>query len=150
MQEQFQYALSEVVQNIWNTILGLEIYPSSSITAKSLGSDGLVASLQCSGEWKGIVNLSCSPRFAREAASIMFGKHQLEVNNEDVNNAIGELANVVAGNIKSMLPGECQLSLPSVIDGKNINVMHHYGKILTQMSFNCNTHPVIVTVYECR
>lgn len=148
MQEQFQYALSEVVQSIWNSMLELDIYPSSSITPQDVGADGIIASIECTGVWKGVVALSCSPKIAALAASIMLGKQLPDVNFEDSKDAVIELANVVAGNVKSMLPGDCQLSSPVVFEGKNNVLEHRYGKILTQMSFNCKTQPVIVTVYE--
>jgi chemotaxis protein CheX len=38
----------------------------------------------------------------------------LDVTQSDIVDAVGELANVIGGNVKALLPQPCQLSLPHV------------------------------------
>jgi len=41
---------------------------------------------------------------------------------EDVRDALGELANMLAGNLKSVLPSGVVLSMPSVIEGSDYSL----------------------------
>jgi CheY-specific phosphatase CheX len=41
---------------------------------------------------------------------------------DDVRDALGELANMLAGNLKSVLPGGAVLSMPSVIEGSDYSL----------------------------
>lgn len=56
--------------------------------------------------------IECSESFARWAASRMF---DAEVSSrQDVGDALGELTNMVGGNLKALLPGPNRLSIPDV------------------------------------
>ncbi|MGN6605563.1 MAG: chemotaxis protein CheX [Jatrophihabitans sp.] len=75
----------------------------------------LSASVSMTGEWPGHVVVGCSDGFARRFASRLFLTDI--VSDSDIVDAIGELANVVGGNVKSVVPGPNVLSLPHVVRG---------------------------------
>jgi chemotaxis protein CheX len=67
------------------------------------------------GPWTGSVVLTCSPATARALTeNVLMTRPPAVVDDEDVADALGELANVLGGNIKSVLPGESRLGLPRV------------------------------------
>ncbi len=67
------------------------------------------------GPWTGSVVLSCAPATAEALTeSVLMTRPPTVVDAEDVADALGELANVLGGNIKSVLPGESKLGLPRV------------------------------------
>jgi chemotaxis protein CheX len=67
------------------------------------------------GPWTGSVVLSCAPATATALAeSVLMTRPPTVVDDEDVADALGELANVLGGNIKSVLPGESRLGLPQI------------------------------------
>jgi chemotaxis protein CheX len=70
------------------------------------------ASVEIRGEWDGAVTLEMSPAAARTAARTMLTAR--EVDHEDVLDALGELVNMIGGNIKSLLPSGSTLGLPMV------------------------------------
>jgi chemotaxis protein CheX len=70
------------------------------------------ASVEIHGEWDGAVTLEMSPAAARNAARTMLTLD--EVDHEDVLDALGELVNMIGGNIKSLLPSGSTLGLPMV------------------------------------
>jgi len=71
------------------------------------------------GEATGTVVINMSREVAIKAASTMLLEPQPDVN-DDVLDAVGELANVIAGQAKAELSEfHLQLSLPSVITGEN-------------------------------
>ena len=69
------------------------------------------------GPWTGSVVLTTGRRTAEELTRALLREHSPEVlEDEDVVDAFGEIANVVGGNVKAALPGSSGLSLPDVGD----------------------------------
>ena len=67
------------------------------------------------GPWTGSVVLSCAPATAEALTeSVLMTRPPTVVDDEDVADALGELANVLGGNIKSVLPGNSRLGLPQI------------------------------------
>ena len=67
------------------------------------------------GPWNGSVVLSCAPATAEALTeSVLMTRPPEVVDDEDVADALGELANVLGGNIKSVLPGDSRLGLPQI------------------------------------
>jgi chemotaxis protein CheX len=67
------------------------------------------------GPWTGSVVLTCAPATAAALTeSVLMTRPPTVVDDEDVADALGELANVLGGNIKSVLPGESTLGLPQI------------------------------------
>jgi chemotaxis protein CheX len=67
------------------------------------------------GPWTGSVVLTCAPATAEAlTGSVLMTRPPTVVDDEDVADALGELANVLGGNIKSVLPGESRLGLPQI------------------------------------
>jgi chemotaxis protein CheX len=67
------------------------------------------------GPWTGSVVLSCAPATAEALTeNVLMTRPPTVVDAEDVADALGELANVLGGNIKSVLPGESKLGLPQI------------------------------------
>ena len=52
---------------------------------------------------------------AQRAAAAFLAMDEDEVAEDDVVDVMGELANIVGGNVKSMLPSGCFVSLPHVV-----------------------------------
>ena len=70
------------------------------------------AAVEIRGDWDGAVTLEMSPAAARTAARTMLTRD--EVDDDDVLDALGELVNMIGGNIKSLLPSGSALGLPMV------------------------------------
>ena len=74
----------------------------------------LRGSVAISGTTRAWVIVDCSELLARRLTAAMFDASEDELRQEDVDDAIGEIANIIGGNLKAMLPGPSQLSLPSI------------------------------------
>jgi len=107
--------VTEITSSVWRAFLpeSDEIIPVPASPAEST----LTGSVYISGEWNGLVSLTCSATAATRAAAFMFATDVDEVSDSDVLDAVGELVNIVGGNVKGMLPPPTGLSLPSVTDG---------------------------------
>jgi chemotaxis protein CheX len=67
------------------------------------------------GPWNGSVVLTCAPATAEALTeNVLMTRPPTVVDDEDVADALGELANVLGGNIKSVLPGPSRLGLPQI------------------------------------
>jgi chemotaxis protein CheX len=67
------------------------------------------------GPWTGSVVLTTGRETAAGLTRALLGDHApAELDDEDVADAFGEIANVVGGNVKAALPGPSALSLPEL------------------------------------
>jgi chemotaxis protein CheX len=80
-----------------------------------LPDDVLSAWVDVVGPWTGSVVLTTGRETAAELTRSLLGPAAPDVlDDEDVADAFGEIANVVGGNVKAALPGPSALSLPGV------------------------------------
>ncbi|GEA85964.1 MAG: chemotaxis protein CheX [Cellulomonas sp.] len=78
-------------------------------------SDAVVAWVDLLGEWSGRAVLVTGHGTAEDLARALLGlADDDEVSREDLEDAFGEIANVVGGNLKSLLPNHGTLGLPQV------------------------------------
>lgn len=76
------------------------------------------------GTYSGVISIHCPVALALKITSNMLGMECEEVN-EDLNDAIGEIANMLGGNVKQVLSKgglDVKLSIPTVIAGEDYTV----------------------------
>lgn len=100
-------------------------------------SEGVVSSslVGISGQWDGAVIVDCSPALAGELAGLMFGLGPDEVARDQIEDALGELANMIGGNLKALLPPPCSLSLPTVVEGRDYRVRVPGATVVRDLRF---------------
>lgn len=92
----------------------------------------LVSRFKCSitgmvgfaGTYSGVISIHCPVALALKITSNMLGVDCDEVN-DDLNDAIGEIANMLGGNVKQVLSKgglDVKLSIPTVISGEDYTV----------------------------
>ncbi|MGP8245434.1 MAG: chemotaxis protein CheX [Bryobacteraceae bacterium] len=110
----------EVVDMVFRTMLGLkaEPYPMPWVRPP----DMITAAVYFAGAWRGAVLLECTPCQARTFAQLLMSVGPAATVDDDVRDALGELANMLAGNLKPVLPGGVVLSMPSVIEGSGYSL----------------------------
>ena len=78
------------------------------------------------GDVTGVESIVVTTDFAREITCRLLGISDSDIDNESmVNDAIGELANMVVGQIKSRLCDRglpCVLTIPSIVRGTNFSL----------------------------
>jgi chemotaxis protein CheX len=138
--------IRQVAGTVWSSVLGVELVPAARIppTPERVVS----GSVQFTGAWEGAVTIECSAEFARQAAATMFGVDPAAASLADTQDAIGELANMTGGNVKSLLPEPCRLSLPTVVEGADITTRIPGGAVVTSVAFDCQGSPLIVRLLK--
>ncbi len=76
--------------------------------------DSFQAAIRINGDWKAELRVIASRGLAESIAQSMFGAEPSELSEEEVLDALGEIANVIGGNVKGIVDQECSLSLPCV------------------------------------
>jgi chemotaxis protein CheX len=127
----------QVTPNIFSTILDLEVQPNPGALELEAGKKYVTASVQISGSWNGIVTLSIPETLARKTAALMFEVAPDEATDEDIEDAMGELANMTGGSFKSLLEGTCELGLPVVTIGVDYSVRFPGSIIDCETGFHC-------------
>src|SRR5664279_1244769 len=108
-----------LVADVWTSFLAADddaIELISSEPDPAIPSKGFViASVSTTGAWNGHLVISVPSGCAEQIARAVFGEEDGDVPTEDVVDAVGEVSNILAGNLKSVLPQPSALSLPQAI-----------------------------------
>lgn len=130
-----------IADETWLTLLGTdEVLVRAPDEAPE---DAVSAWVEVAGPWSGAVVLTCGRTTAEELSrTLLRGPVDEAVAPEDVTDALGELANVVGGNIKALLPAPSVLGLPDV-GGRPPGAS---SADICSVAFQWRGQPVIVSV----
>jgi chemotaxis protein CheX len=102
--------LEQITQSVFATMLDIEVVRGFEPYVTT--DDSIASVVQIRGGWDGGLVIALDPDVARASAASMFRLPAEEVTLEDMQEVAAELANMVGGNVKSVLPGPSSLSLP--------------------------------------
>ncbi|MGO4884411.1 MAG: chemotaxis protein CheX [Bryobacteraceae bacterium] len=109
--------LERIVQSVFRTMMDLEA--AAAPDPWTHAPDTITAAVNFVGEWRGATLVECRAPQACEFAARFMGIDMPATIDDDVRDVMGELANMVAGNLKSLLPRGVDLSMPTVVEGTN-------------------------------
>lgn len=136
-----------ITRTIWRSILSVELEPLAEIPVDG----GEVTSTGCiliSGAWTGAVMLRCASVAARGFAARMFESTPEAVSADELDDALGELANLVGGCFKNQIGGSCVLSLPTVVHGREHTFRVPHSRLLRRVAFDADGAYLVVSVFE--
>ena len=139
--------LGQIVTDIWSSKLGFPVQPRGEPVVVN-GTRHLSASVQISGGWDGTVLVSCAEELARKVAASMFDAAEDATSDDEIRDALGEVANMTAGNVKALVESYCRLSLPMVAEGRELAISIPGSRVIAEASFDCADAPLTVEVYE--
>jgi chemotaxis protein CheX len=139
--EELYEAICRATEQVFATMLNMEIEPSAPSLAHDFPGhfDGVVSFVGMAGAWLGTGGLSCSAAFARRIAACFLMMDFATVDDE-VLDAIGELTNMIIGNVKGTIEqsvGPMALSTPTSIVGNNLTAHSLGRRRWTVISFRC-------------
>jgi chemotaxis protein CheX len=143
--------LNQLVESVWQTLMGSA--PSSYVPGAPPTDSGewMTGTVRISGEWTGTVAVSCPVESVRQQAARMFDLTPESVSPDDMRDALGEIANVLGGNLKSLMPAPTRLSLPEVGTPASASSAPRTERTLvkgTFLSFSGQNHPFHVAVMQ--
>src|ERR1035441_5371457 len=86
------------------------------------GGDRLTSALHLAGDWNGAVLLECDRRQACRFAGRFLSMDPPDTVDDVVRDLLGELANMIGGNLKCVLTPGIRLSMPSIVDGSDYSL----------------------------
>lgn len=137
-------AITEITGLVCTTMLGIEVEPCAPHRSKP-GERAMVGCVQITGTWSGAVLVSCEPDFAVFVAKRLF-KTPGEPTLDDERDAIGEISNMIAGNLKALLPAPSFLALPTVSDGTDSALEVLQSRPVDKYELLAGGHPLTVVV----
>lgn len=140
MCEPDESSLREVTDFVWGTLLRTDIAPTRPDAHAPRG--GYVGRVRITGSWEGALTLACTGPLARRAAGALFDMPPGEVTDGDVADALGEITNVMSGNVKALLPAPSRLSLPDVHEARIDHA--RAGSTVRELWFTCEGEPFVV------
>lgn len=122
-EDEFVRRLVADVENIFVSMVGVEElkYLPVQIEATTHFQKSLTSMVGLAGSYNGLVSVHLPWQMAISFASLMLGMEIAEID-DDVNDAMGEIANMVAGSFKMHLSKggtDVHLSTPSVVNGSD-------------------------------
>ena len=105
-------AMQEIISNVFEDMLQLPVHspPSES----SFDGQTIIASICISGSSEKQIVVEAPSGTATLIGATMFDVAMDAVDPTEIEDAVGEIANMIGGNVKGILPEDAQLSLPSV------------------------------------
>lgn len=102
--------VEQVAQMVFSTMLGIELFPQSCPAGPDCG--WLQAAVRIAGPSQATVTVAMSPALAEAATRRMLSSVP-EITLLDQLEVASELANMIGGNLKSVLPAPSVLSIPT-------------------------------------
>ncbi|MCS7314557.1 MAG: chemotaxis protein CheX [Bryobacterales bacterium] len=124
-----------VVQDVFRTMLGIEVEPVVVIWPPE--DDLINVTVHYAGAWKGALLLECTRPQACAFTGRLLGTNPPDEVNDDVRDAVGELANMIAGNLKPVLPPGVALSMPTLVEGTDYALRILGGNLAGMIAFRC-------------
>jgi chemotaxis protein CheY-P-specific phosphatase CheC len=128
-----------IAETLFSSQLTPESTPSLSLP-ESAPESLLTARVEYSDGFRGVLSATLTERLARALTGRMMHRLPSECSEADVRDAIGEIANIAAGNLKGLLPTPCQVSLPRVQEGPPADERQH--RLLAQARFRLFGEPL--------
>lgn len=130
----------QIIEAVWTSILGLETPFQTGPVQEGDDKDLIGCCVHISGAWDGLIVLECSESLLRHAAAVMFGTAPDTVDSVSMKDALGEITNMIGGNIKSLLPEPCYVSLPSPTQGVAPIMARPGHKLVGHVAFKTSGH----------
>ncbi len=104
--------MNDIVVSVFEGAAGVEL-GGSACTGMVRG-DSYSAEVRLSGDWQGVLQVHVSQNLAREVAGTMLHRQHQWLDETSVMDAMGEIANMIAGNLRPLVDGARQVGIPVV------------------------------------
>ncbi len=144
-------SISKTVLDIFDTMLSLKVEMVDAVTDPDLDKTRLVGSINFSGEVVGVSSIHVSKKYSRVLTASMLGIKIDEIKDEEeVKDVIGEISNMITGNLKSDFLDaglNCIISTPSITYGDNFVVDPPNITTPQKFIFNHKQYDFVIELY---
>ena len=141
--------LRGATQEVFDTMLSMELTEQGN--QEFTETSRIVGSVSLAGSISGTVNIHVSDTFAAQITANMLGMELAEVDSdEEVHDVIGELSNMIGGDLKSHLCDAgftCELSIPSITSGKDFSIESKGWAVNENVYFQYQEHIALIEAF---
>lgn len=143
--------VSNTIKDVFETMFSMEVVLLNGELKKANGDDRIVGSVGFAGDVMGSVNIHVSKAFGRAITASMLEMDVEEIDgDEEIHDVIGELCNMVGGDLKSRLCDSglpCKLTIPSIACGNNFIVGPRGWTRRERIGLQHDAHTALVEVF---
>ena len=143
----YEAETQQIVIDVFTSMLKMDVERVDAVQQPA-HSPILTAAVHFVGSWKGALRIECTNEQTFEYTKRLLGVDRPTQVNEDVCDAFGELANMIGGNLKAVLPPVVQLSMPSVVRGEDYAMRICKAVTACKLAFQCELGLFWVTLVE--
>lgn len=143
--------ISNSTRHVFETMLSMNLNCIEEGVRIPTDGQRVVGSVSFAGQVMGNINLHVSEAFARKITNEML---HMEIDDEEsaeyIEDVIGELSNMVCGDLKSRFCDaglHCELSIPSITIGSNFKIESMDWMRYERLGFSHKEHVAVVEVY---
>lgn len=118
--------MAAAMGHVFQSLMSISPEPMAAIDKSAIQGERISGSVSFAGKASGIICIHLGDNLARHLTAMMLGLDPEDLEGmEEVKDAIGELSNMIGGNIKSRLCDKgftCMLSIPSILVGKDFRI----------------------------
>lgn len=142
----YEAMTSQIVQNVFQTMLCYEI--NESLDDYEGRGNMVTSAIFFAGAWKGAVVIECNESQCCLFTERLMGIPEPAHMDNDVRDAMGEVVNMIGGNLKSVFPPGVSLSMPSVLEGADYAYRICGSNETVRFSFCGDAGPLWVTLVQ--
>jgi chemotaxis protein CheX len=150
MIEDLEQLIGTAIREVFGTMLNLPVAPMAMTDLQVNGTPHVASSVGFIGRLTGVVFIYVSGQFARKMTCNLLGLDDSDIDSDEmVNDAMGELANMVVGNLKSRLSDRgmgCVLTIPSIVRGTHLSIEPVSSIERRVFCFSCEKNHLLVEV----
>ena len=145
------FFVTTAIAEVFETMLSIDLKELDSGTQVEMDGNIITGNVSFTGKIMGNFNFILANKCARVLTTAMLGMEEDEIEGqEEINDVIGELSNMVGGDIKSRFCDsgfECQLTTPSIISGTNYKIQTRDFARHERYIFEHKEHKIIVEIF---
>jgi flagellar motor switch protein FliN len=144
----YRSRLAEAAVDVFDTMFSLKLERMEPAPAAGIEGKRYISSVCFAGDSTGIVSLHVGDELSRRMAANMLGMEPEEIEGtSEIEDMLGELGNIVGGNLKSALTDtglRCALSTPSFTIGSDFRIESLNLERFERLAFRHERHVVLV------
>lgn len=128
--------VTDAIIEVFDTMFSIDIGPVDTVELSELRGVRNVGSVSFTGDVNGQINIQMTEEFSRLMTAKMLGMEEEDLeSNEETKDMIGEISNILGGNLKSEFSDSgliCEISIPAFTTGRDFIIesfnMKHYDR----------------------
>lgn len=140
--------LAQIVESVFSTMMNLEV--GEGVTPWISSPDRITSAVHLTGDWNGAVILECDRVQACRLSGRFLSMDPPDQVDDDVRDVLGELGNMIGGNLKCVLTSGIRISMPTVTDGDHQRQYICGSEVLNRVALQCAEGPFWIIVLRLK